>query len=175
MYRVVIGALALSCCANASAQSRHKGEAGWCNAGPRFPEAAWVPLTDYVLIPVSLPSRSLAIRRLRNGTIRPLSAREAHRLLPRGHRALRGRSFLVRGGVLLPPGRPLTEAHAKAAAPDNLQVLWSARHRAIALNSYTVFRRTTRTYIPPQPYNVPLILATSARPQRFSMTCTSAD
>jgi hypothetical protein len=169
MHRLIIGALALLCCANADARSPRDREGGWCKAGPRFPDPALAPLTDDVLIPVAVPARSLAMRWLRNDAIRPLSAAQAHRLMPRGHRTPSRRPFLVRGGALLPPGRTLAEAHAKAAAPDDLEALWSERHRAIALSSYTVFRRATA------PCDVPLILATSARPQRFSMTCTSAD
>jgi hypothetical protein len=137
----------------------------WCVERPneRFPD--WKVL-DAPLAVVSVDGLTEAMRLLKNRTILPITSRAAKRLAGRVLPGS-GKLYLVRTGVLAPPGATSTQYLLRARDVSFRKTLWDSENRVLI--TYTSQMQDAREGIFP----APLIVRLSVAPLRVRSFCDS--
>lgn len=127
----------------------------WCEELPNERHPDWKVL-DAPLAVVSVDGLAEAVRLLENRTNLPITSRAAKRLagrVPPGS----GKLYLVRTGILAPPGATPTQYLFQAQDPPFRRTLWDSENRMLV--TYTIQMQDARPDIFPAPLIVRLSLA----------------
>ena len=135
----------------------------WCEARPNERLPAWKVL-DAPLAVVSVDGLAEATRLLKNRTVLPITSRAAKRLagrVPPGS----GKLYLVRTGILAPPGATPTQYLIRAGDVSFRKMLWDPENRVLI--SYTMQMQDA----PEDIFPAPLIMRLSVAPLRARSFC----
>ncbi len=135
----------------------------WCEIGLNEESRDWKVL-DAPLAVVSVDGLAEAMRLLKNRTILPITSQAAKRLagrVPPGS----GKLYLVRTGILAPPGARPTQYLLRAGDVSFRKTLWDSENRMLI--TYTIQMQDAREDIFP----APLIMRLSVAPLRVRSFC----
>lgn len=137
----------------------------WCEELPNERHPDWKVL-EAPLAVVSVDGLAEAMRLLENRTILPITSPTAKRLagrVPPGP----GKFYLVRTGILAPPGATPTQYLFQARDPSFRRTLWDSQNRMLI--TYTIQMQDAR----PATFPAPLIVRLSIAPLRVRSFCGS--
>ena len=137
----------------------------WCVEGLKDHDADWKVL-DAPLAVVSVDGLAEAVRLLKNRTILPITTRAAKRLAGRVSPGS-GKLYLVRTGILAPPGATPTQYLLQARDPSFRRTLWDSENRVLI--TYTSQMQDAR----PDIFPAPLIVRLSVAPLQVRSFCDS--
>lgn len=135
----------------------------WCEIGLNEDSRDWKVL-DAPLAVVNVDGLAEAMRLLKNRTILPITSQAAKRLagrVPPGS----GKIYLVRTGILAPPGASPTQYLLRAGDVSFRKTLWDSENRTLI--TYTIQMQDAREDIFP----APLIMRLSVAPLRVRSFC----
>lgn len=155
LYLFLFSAISLESLDTALARPATAVGKDWCEIGLEDGARDWKPV-DAPLAVVSVDGLPEAMRLLGHRTIVPVTSRTAKRLAGRVPQGA-GKLFLVRTGILAPPGAGPTQYLLRARNASFRETLWDPENRVLV--TYTMQMQNEREDIFPAPLIVRLTVA----------------
>ena len=165
LYLFLFSALSLGSLGTAVARPATAVGHDWCEIGLEDGAREWKHV-DAPLAVVSVDGLAEAMRLLEKRTILPITSRAAKRLAGRVLPGS-GKLYLMRTGILAPPGATPTQYLLRARDVSFRETLWDSENRVLI--TYTSQMQDAREDIFP----APLIVRLSVAPLRVRSFCDS--